>query len=111
MAPTVFDWWSNQPTSITTTGTNENLTYPDRIDAFLKLLGALRRQLAGGRLVLVNGAWVVSYARAGGKPRVSHKSTNKITPDPWLFPPMADVPVYVGGSGLLVPQGDPWPWN
>jgi len=110
MIPVAVDWWANHPTSITTTGTSENLTYPDRIEALIKLQDWLRAQTRGAKLSFVDGAWVLSFIKPGGSPRVSHKSTNKITPDPWLYPPVDAVPIYVGGSGLLVVQGDPLPW-
>jgi hypothetical protein len=108
LIPVAIDWWSNQPQSLTTTGTNESVSYPNRVDSLLKLLDSLRRDTRFGRLVLQGGEWVVVFLTPGGSPKISHKQTNKITPDPWTFPAPECVPLYVGGSGLLVERHRYW---
>jgi hypothetical protein len=107
--PPAIDYWNEQPTSISTSGTSESASYADRQSALWKIYDKLRRQQGSRRLCLgEDGVWTVALRGDSSHPVVSHKhgtdGTPFVTADPsnWSFPALpVSSTLYVGGSNLL----------
>jgi hypothetical protein len=81
------DFWMNQSTSVTTTGTNESLTYTDRANVLDKLRQELLEET---RLKKPEIEKLVGYAIDNGRsvPQLSSATINNyhLTPSPEEFP-------------------------
>lgn len=80
--PAGIDYWSEQPTSTTSTGTNEQETYPNRVDALWKLYEKL---LTETRMMLpdIEGIIDLKVRRKTGAPMISDSDSPFITSDPF----------------------------
>jgi hypothetical protein len=81
--PHAVDFYNDKSSTVTTTGTNESLTFPDRAKTLWDIYGRLKDKLGGKILVEDDGVWTVGSASAlNGGPVITHDSTNKVTLDP-----------------------------
>lgn len=94
LVPAAIEYWSDQHTSVSTTGTQESVAYPDRIRSLQALqewlIAEVRRDKPD-----IDAVIGVTIRRRGRYPKVS-TTRELVTPDPGCFPPTF---------------GRPWPRN
>jgi hypothetical protein len=79
--PPAVDFWGDVPTAVTTTGTNEVQSFPDRVENLWDIF-AVCKAIIGSNTV-IDG---VVVSRSIGMPAISLLGKNKVTPDPSTFP-------------------------
>ena len=82
-----IDFWMEKKTAVTTTGTNEQVTYPDRIAALKELKKNLLEQLAKLEPIVAPLIPVITERRSKGKPLLSTLEDDLLTPNPQDFGP------------------------
>jgi hypothetical protein len=93
--PHAVDFYNDKSQTITTTGTNETLSFPDRAKALWEMYARLKEIAQGKVLVEEDGEWVVVSASSFAKmPAITHLSKDKVTLDPALFPGWTNTDVY-----------------
>jgi hypothetical protein len=98
--PAAIDYWMEQHISVQTTGTQETVTYPDRIGALEKLQEWLLREVRDLRPQLDG---VFTPRKKGRLPGVSNDDVGVITPNPQDFGEMWDE-----GIPKNLPWGPGW---
>jgi hypothetical protein len=84
--PAAIDWWASKPISITTTGTQESASYPDRRDALWKTWTMLRDAVTKRQIVIApDGSSSLKLFDGKGTPAISQSGGNMVTPDPALW--------------------------
>lgn len=80
-----IDMWRSEPTSLVTTGTNEQTSYSDPVEGLLKLRELLLKQT---RDEWTNVAPLINFRRIKGGPRpaISTLDEEFLTPSPQEFP-------------------------
>lgn len=102
--PAGIDYWMEQQTSVVTSGTNETVSYPDRINALEKLQDWLVGEVRSLRPEF-EGQFTVR--RKGRTPKVGNTDQDVVTADP-----NATLPAYDRQGGLpLLPWGPDLPWG
>jgi hypothetical protein len=89
--PAAVDYWMNQPTSITATGTEEVESYPDRIAALWKLQEQLIAQAKALEADVNEETDIIVRAKLGA-PLVSDAGVELVTSNPSDFPRAFDFP-------------------
>lgn len=79
---TAVDFWKEKALSIVTTGTNEQETYANRIDALEKLAKRLLVELAKLEPIVAPLIPVVQERRSSGAPLLSTMEDDLLTPNP-----------------------------
>lgn len=107
--PVAIDYWGRQVIAESTTGSNENVTYPSTQDSLWKLFESIRKQLAE-EWNDVSNEYGFRLFVAGVMPRVSYGDNGRgvlITNDPMKFPHNNQ---WIADMGSLV--GDAiFPWE
>ncbi len=91
LIPAAVDYWMNQPTSITATGTEETETYPDRIAALWELQGRLIAKAKSLEADVNEETDIVTRAKLG-TPLVSDAGKDLVTSDPNDFGRAFNIP-------------------
>lgn len=82
---TAIDYWKEIALSIVTTGTNEQESYANRIDALEKLAKRLLVELAKLEPIVAPLIPVIKERRSSGAPLVSTMEDDLLTPNPQDF--------------------------
>lgn len=88
LIPAAIDYWLEQKTSITTSGTNETVTFPDRIRALEKLKESLLRDIAKLEPIVEPLIPVIQTRRGASAPLMSTIGDELLTPNPQDFGPI-----------------------
>lgn len=88
--PAAIDYWGDQVTTESLTGTNESTSYPDRQRALADLLKSLQADVKSEYPAMAERYGFKIFGIAGSAPRVSYyggenDSSVFRTQDPWLF--------------------------
>lgn len=83
-----IDYWMEQKESITTTGTNETVTFPNRIKAIENLRAALVEDLAKLEPIVAPLIPVIATRKGTSAPRLSSIEDDLLTPNPQDFGPI-----------------------
>lgn len=87
LIPSAIDYWLEQKLSVVTTGTNETITYPERIRALEKLKGSLLAELARLEPIVAPLIPAIQTRRGASAPRLSSINDDLLTPSPQDFGP------------------------
>jgi len=83
--PSAIDYWMNQVTSETATGTDEQISFPDRISALEKTYAKLAAEIKAEKTEF--DEWVGTTVRLSGTyPVTDTSSDDMVTSDPAEFP-------------------------
>jgi hypothetical protein len=102
--PAGADYWSDQLISETTSGTNESVTYPDRINSLWKIHARLLSELKELQQEF-DAIFGRTAVRRMSMPTVSDSDVPMVTPNPYLSTPSLTTtwPAYLG----LLPWAQP----
>jgi hypothetical protein len=96
--PSAIDYWMNQHQSLSATGTNENVSYPDRIEALEKLREKLAAEVAADQEIIEAIIGIPAFVPLNATPGVSGgKDEGFTTPLPqehikdYAFPKRVDI--------------------
>jgi hypothetical protein len=80
-----IDYWMEQADSVTTTGTSETTTYPDRIKALENLKESLTKEIAQLEPIVSPLIPVIRTRKGTSAPRMSSINQPLLSPDPQDF--------------------------
>lgn len=107
--PAAIDYWTDQHTSVSTTGTQESVAFPDRIRSLQALQEWLVAEVKRDKPD-IDAIIGVTIRRRGRYPKVS-TTRDLVTSDPGCFPPTFGTPL---PSNIYVPfaseSGLTWPF-
>lgn len=91
--PAAVDYWGDQLIQESTTGTNENVTYPDRRPELWRVFDSLRAEVNGEFSEMAEKYGFIIYGGAGNIPQVTYGDNGRgvlITEDPQNWPALGE---------------------
>lgn len=87
LIPSAIDYWLEQKLSVVTSGTNETVTYPERIRALEKMKESLLEELARLEPIVAPLIPAIQTRRGASAPRLSTINDDLLTSNPQDFGP------------------------
>lgn len=88
--PAAIDYWGDQLISETTTGTNETLSYPDRVKGLQEIFNEISKRIAKDYGAMAQKYGFRILGTTGATPAVTYGDNGRdilLTSDPWEFDP------------------------